>query len=130
MTDLRAQIAALPETEATKSRDYGRGYAQAIKDVLAVLDSDDVTPAERALFPHRQRKSDCPSVSPHDSQTCQQHVGHSGPHRAALGTLVWWDERFRCQSAYSTGTSKHVCVHKAGHVREHASPGGMTWTDQ
>lgn len=31
------KIAALPEREATKSRDYGRGYAQAVRDVLALL---------------------------------------------------------------------------------------------
>lgn len=27
----------LPEVNATKSRDYGRGYAQAIRDVVSVL---------------------------------------------------------------------------------------------
>jgi hypothetical protein len=32
------RIKALPEAEATKSRDYGRGYAQAIRDVLEILD--------------------------------------------------------------------------------------------
>lgn len=34
---LRDKIEALPETEATGSRDFGRGYAKAIKDVLALM---------------------------------------------------------------------------------------------
>lgn len=32
------RIAALPEQSATSSRDYGRGYARAIKDVLDLLE--------------------------------------------------------------------------------------------
>lgn len=32
------RIRLLPELEATKSRDYGRGYAEAIKDALAILE--------------------------------------------------------------------------------------------
>lgn len=32
-------IKELPSQAATSSRDYGRGYAQAIKDVLALIDS-------------------------------------------------------------------------------------------
>lgn len=30
-------IQKLPELNATKSRDYGRGYAQAVKDIVAIL---------------------------------------------------------------------------------------------
>ncbi len=35
---LAAAVQALPEHNATTSRDYGRGYAHAIRDVLALLD--------------------------------------------------------------------------------------------
>lgn len=31
-------IASLPERNATGSRDFGRGYAQAIRDVLAIVE--------------------------------------------------------------------------------------------
>lgn len=34
-----ARIARLPEEHATKSRDFGRGYSQAIYDVLTILRS-------------------------------------------------------------------------------------------
>lgn len=37
MTLLQTRIAALPEQNPTKSRDYGRGYAQAIRDVQELL---------------------------------------------------------------------------------------------
>ena len=37
--DIIEMIRALPAQEATKSRDYGRGYAQAVKDVLRLLDA-------------------------------------------------------------------------------------------
>ena len=36
-TTLLDQIAALPEQAASSSRDFGRGYALAIRDVLALL---------------------------------------------------------------------------------------------
>lgn len=42
--DLLNLIRQLPEDEATKSRDYGRGYAQAIRDVLAILEPVKETP--------------------------------------------------------------------------------------
>jgi len=38
---LEEQLQGLPEENATKSRDYGRGYAQAIRDVLKLLDKED-----------------------------------------------------------------------------------------
>ena len=37
LTTIRARVRELPEDGATSSRDYGRGYAQAVKDVLALL---------------------------------------------------------------------------------------------
>jgi hypothetical protein len=37
---LIAAIMALAEDNATKSRDFGRGYALAIRDVLALLAAD------------------------------------------------------------------------------------------
>ena len=37
---LGARIKALPEQAANKSRNYGRGYAQAIRDVLALIEKD------------------------------------------------------------------------------------------
>lgn len=40
--DLVAHIAALPESHATGSRDFGRGYAQAVRDVLALLETSEV----------------------------------------------------------------------------------------
>lgn len=40
--DLVDHIAALPESAATGSRDFGRGYAQAIRDVLALLEGSEV----------------------------------------------------------------------------------------
>jgi hypothetical protein len=36
---MRAAIAALPEESATGSRDFGRGYAKAVRDVLGLLDA-------------------------------------------------------------------------------------------
>jgi len=36
--ELRKLIAKLPEQAATTGRDFGRGYALAVRDVLAVLD--------------------------------------------------------------------------------------------
>jgi hypothetical protein len=38
LTDLRAKVEGLPEGGANKSRDAGRGYAQAIVDVLTLID--------------------------------------------------------------------------------------------
>lgn len=40
--DILADIAALPESHASGSRDFGRGYAQAIRDVLALLEGFEV----------------------------------------------------------------------------------------
>lgn len=40
--DILADIAALPEGGATGSRDFGRGYAQAIRDVLALLEDSEI----------------------------------------------------------------------------------------
>jgi hypothetical protein len=37
LTDLADKIESWPEQHATRSRDYGRGYAQAIRDVQAAL---------------------------------------------------------------------------------------------
>jgi hypothetical protein len=39
--ELRELIAKLPEQAATTGRDFGRGYALAIKDVLDALDKLD-----------------------------------------------------------------------------------------
>lgn len=39
MSDLIDMISALPEHNATGSRDFGRGYAHAIRDVLRLLDA-------------------------------------------------------------------------------------------
>lgn len=38
-----AAIRRLPEDGATKSRDYGRGYAQAIRDVLGLIEHPSAT---------------------------------------------------------------------------------------
>ena len=38
LADLRDRVEGLPEGGANKSRDAGRGYAQAIVDVLALID--------------------------------------------------------------------------------------------
>lgn len=38
---LGERILALPEQHATKSRDYGRGYAQAVRDVYGLLYAHD-----------------------------------------------------------------------------------------
>lgn len=40
--DLVVHIAALPESHASGSRDFGRGYAQAIRDVLALLEGSEI----------------------------------------------------------------------------------------
>ena len=37
---LAARTRRMPEDSATKSRDYGRGYAQAIRDVLEILEPE------------------------------------------------------------------------------------------
>lgn len=39
---LREEIEALPEQAASQSRDYGRGYAHAIRDVMEVLERHDL----------------------------------------------------------------------------------------
>lgn len=39
----REAVAALPEHNATGSRDFGRGYAQAIRDVLDLIEADTFT---------------------------------------------------------------------------------------
>lgn len=41
MTTVQARIEALPEAAATRSRDYGRGYAQAVRDVVHLLADHD-----------------------------------------------------------------------------------------
>lgn len=50
--DLSDKIKALPEQGATKSRDFGRGYSQAIKDVLALMQVEDelAHPATRSFL--------------------------------------------------------------------------------
>lgn len=40
---IRKQIEELPELNAKKSRNFGRGYSLAIKDVLEILDREKVT---------------------------------------------------------------------------------------
>ena len=40
--NILADIAALPESGATGSRDFGRGYSQAIRDVLALLEGSEI----------------------------------------------------------------------------------------
>lgn len=37
LATIRHELKAMPEQGATGSRDYGRGYAQAIRDVEALL---------------------------------------------------------------------------------------------
>jgi hypothetical protein len=37
LTHIEEQVLALPEDGANKSRDAGRGYSQAVTDVLAIL---------------------------------------------------------------------------------------------
>lgn len=46
---LRRILPTLPEDEATGSRDFGRGYAKAIRDVLGLLDALDPTHPEAPL---------------------------------------------------------------------------------
>ena len=41
LADLRDRIASLPEDNATGSRDFGRGYAKAVRDILELLDEDE-----------------------------------------------------------------------------------------
>ena len=68
---LGERILALPEQHATKSRDYGRGYAQAVRDVYDLLythdgyhtlgDScgcDEETVAHQVRYRERQEKGD------------------------------------------------------------------------
>lgn len=43
--DILADIAALPESGASGSRDFGRGYAQATRDVLTLLGKHSEVPA-------------------------------------------------------------------------------------
>ena len=47
---LAEAIRALPEDGATKSRDYGRGYAQAIRDVLELLEPVPEVDGQMSLF--------------------------------------------------------------------------------
>lgn len=65
------RIEALPETSATKSRDYGRGYAQAVRDVLDLLRAHDPSwlsedcacdPETVALHAKRQPSPSVPSA--------------------------------------------------------------------
>lgn len=39
LADLREQMLALPEENARGSRDFGRGYSKAVRDVLDLIDA-------------------------------------------------------------------------------------------